>query len=159
MRTAFRIEHRLGVPAPASVVWGLISDLERWPAWNPLAEEVQGALRIGERLVVRETIPGEGAAVIRPMIVDWEPSTQILWRFTEKAGLVGRLRYLEIEKLTDDACIFSIGEDWSGPLARLTPRTRRRTIREAFKTLADALRSHAMAAVGAGDGAPSPSAA
>ena len=33
---AFRLENRIGVAAPASVIWDLVSDLEGWDRWNPL---------------------------------------------------------------------------------------------------------------------------
>ncbi|HEX8244209.1 MAG TPA: SRPBCC family protein, partial [Longimicrobium sp.] len=32
---AFKIEHRIGVAAPADAVWRLVADVERWPEWLP----------------------------------------------------------------------------------------------------------------------------
>ena len=150
MRTVFRIEHRLGVPTPAGVAWALLAKPEAWPDWNPMTQKVRGILHIGDRLILTEQVGEERPRESRPTVQDWEPGSQILLRFSERVGLLTRLRYLEIEKLTDEACIFSIGEDWSGPLARFSDRRRRRALRAAFKAAAEALRDNAVALAATG---------
>jgi hypothetical protein len=139
-KAAFRIEHRLGVAAPPEVVWEALADIEGWPKWNPLYPQAQGQLRIGGLLELTEAAPGVPAAAIAPQIVDWTPEAQILWRVSERGGLIQRLRYIEIDKLTDEACILSSGEDWSGRLAPFVGRTRRRAIRAGLEAMNEALR-------------------
>jgi len=141
---AFRIEHRLGIPAPAHVVWEVLADIERWPEWNPLYPRAQGQLRIGGGLSLTEAAPGREPAELHPRIVDWVPDAQILWRQSEHWGLVSRLRYLEIEKLSDEGCIFANGEDWYGRLARYVDRGRRRALYEGMEAMSLALRDRAV---------------
>ncbi len=149
MKTVYRIEHRLGVPAPAGVIWSLLAKPEAWPDWNPMVTKVKGILHIGDRLLMVEQLgEAEKPAEVRALVQDWEPGAQILLRITERAGMVTRLRYLEIEKLTEEACIFSIGEDWSGPLAKFTPKTRRRALKGTFVRVGEALRDKAAALAG-----------
>jgi hypothetical protein len=31
-----KIEHRIGVQAPAEAIWAVIAEIERWGDWNPL---------------------------------------------------------------------------------------------------------------------------
>ena len=38
---SFRVEHRMGVPAPASVIWEVLSDLPGWSAWNPIYPKIE----------------------------------------------------------------------------------------------------------------------
>lgn len=143
-RAVFRIEHRLGIPAPAHTVWRVISDLEQWARWNPLYPKAEGQLRIGGTLSVTEQLPGLPPEVITPKVVDWVPDAQILWRMSQSYGLIKRLRYFEIEKLSEDGCIFANGEDWFGRLARYVSPARRRAMREGFAALGEAVRERAL---------------
>jgi hypothetical protein len=144
-RTVFRIEHRLGIAAPDHVIWEVLSDLERWPEWNPMYSQASGRLRIGEKLTLTDATPGLQPEVITPSIIDWVPDTQILWGLSQKAGFQKRLRYLEIEKLSDHGCVFANGEDWAGYMAKYVPVRRRRAIRNALEAMSEALRDRAVA--------------
>ncbi len=143
----------MGVPTPASVVWRVISNLSGWSDWNPLYTRAQGQLRIGERLTLTEQVPGQGKRVIVPTVVDWVPDIQILWRMSQ-GGMLRRFRYLEIDKLSDEACIFSNGEDWWGLSARFIGKSRRRAMRQAFEAMGEAVRDRAVALWRAEGGAP-----
>jgi hypothetical protein len=105
-----RVEHRIGVQAPAEVIWECIADISRWPEWNPLYPKAEGQLRIDTKLELTQALPGEKPRVIRPTIVDWVPNEQILWRMRSWAGMLRSIRYIEIEALTETGCIFSNGE-------------------------------------------------
>ena len=151
---AFRIERRLGIPAPIEVVWEVLSDLKTWSAWNPIYPEVKGVLRIAERLQVTEALPDLEPVAITPTVVDWVPDAQILWRLSEGRGFVKRLRYMELEKLSDHGCIFSNGEDWSGGLTRWVGADRRRASRQGFAAMGQALSDQAVALWRERGGAP-----
>src|SRR5258708_37440082 len=45
-----RIEHRIGIQAPAEVIWEVISDLKSWEQWNTLYPKASGLIRIGGAL-------------------------------------------------------------------------------------------------------------
>ena len=151
-KAVFRIEHRLGIQAPAEVVWQVISDLPGWADWNPLYTRAEGQLRIGERLTLTEQLAGQDPQVITPTVVDWVPDAQILWQMSH--GMLRRFRYLEIDKLTDEGSIFSNGEDWWGLPARFIARDRRRAIRRAFEAMNEAVRDRAHALWREQGGAP-----
>ena len=145
LASGFRIEHRLGVPAPAPAVWAVLADIGRWPEWNPMYPKAEGVLRIGAQLALTEAASSQAPQDMTPTIIDWVPEIQILWRLSERKGLIQRLRYIEIDKLTDEACIVSNGENWSGRLAPFVGRPRRRAIRAAFEAMNEALRDRAVA--------------
>ncbi len=142
---AFRIEHRLGIPVPAGVIWQVLADIPGWAAWNPLYPKAKGELRIGQTLTVTEAAPGQAPAEIAYTVVDWVPDSQLLLEARERAGFVRRIRYLEIEALSEGASIFSSGEDWWGRLAAWTPRPRRRALRKGFVAMSEALSARAQA--------------
>ena len=153
-KAIFRIEHRLGIPAPAHVVWQVLADLERWGEWNPLYPKALGKLRIGGELALTEVLPQTEPAEITATVVDWVPEEQILWRLSQAHGFLKRLRYFEIEALTKEGCIFANGEDWYGRPARKITAAQRRAMREAFAALGEALSVRALAVWREHAGAP-----
>ena len=144
-RAVFRIEHRLGIPAPAHAVWQVLADLEAWGQWNPIYPRVQGRLTIGGQLEITEAIPGAEPGQIAATVVDWVPDFQILWRLSQKLGLLKRLRYFEIDAVGEEGCIFANGEDWYGRPARYVTPAQRRAMREGFEALGEALKARALA--------------
>ena len=140
-----KIEHRIGVQAPAEAIWAVIAEIERWPDWNPLYPKAEGKLRIGGPLTLELALPDRKPQTIRPVIVDWIPNEQIHWRLTAFAGLVKATRYLEIEQLNETACIFSNGELFEGPLMRFIPKKTRRAIKAGFRAFGETVRDRAEA--------------
>lgn len=139
---AFRIEHRIGVAASADTIWDLLSDLEGWSRWNPLYTQGAGRLAIGGTLNLTEAIPGRPARTLNPVVVDWEPRSQILWR--SKDGLMAHsVRYLEIEALSETGCIFANGAFFHGYLGEGAARRARRAIQQGYTALGEAVKDHA----------------
>ncbi len=133
----YKVEHRLGVPAPSTVIWDVLSDLGRWPEWNPVYPEISGLLRIAKTLTIRETFPGVQPRTIMPRVIDWVPNEQILWFTKEGGGLVKRIRYIEIEKLTDEDrnCYLSNGEVFEGLLGPRQAKKHKHKLRAGYEAL------------------------
>ena len=137
---AFRIEHRIGVTASADVIWQLISDLDGWKDWNPLYPDAQGKLTIGGTLKLTEALPGKESRSIAPVVVDWEPRAQILWRLD--SGFMSRsVRYLEIESLSETGCIFANGAFFHGMLGEQAAKGNRRAIQQGYDALGEAVKA------------------
>ena len=134
---AFKVEHRVGVPASPAAIWDVLSDLSRWSEWNSVYPDIKGLLRIQQRLLVAEVFPGRKAVLIKPMVVDWVPNEQILWARSEMGGLVKRIRYIEIESLGDAGTnsILSNGELFQGPFGDIVGKARRRWLKKGFEQL------------------------
>jgi hypothetical protein len=147
---SFRIEHRLGINAPAPVIWDVLKDIEQWPQWTDLYPEVSGTLRIGGAVTLTEQIPGGAPQQLKATIIDWVPDAQIHWKSSSSRGWIKRTRYIEIEQLSENGCIFSNGEIYSGFLSRYVDRNRKRAIRIGFAAFGEALREQVMSGMGAG---------
>jgi hypothetical protein len=137
---AFRIEHRIGIQAPASVIWDLIADLPRWSEWNPLYPRAAGRIGLGETLDLTLALPGEEPRQIAPKVMDWEPDAQVVWRLDLVPVLAHTVRYLEIEALSDVGCVFNNGEFFHGMLGERVGRSRRRAIHQGFTLLGEAVK-------------------
>ncbi len=141
----FQIEHRIGVQTPASEVWRHLGEIAAWAEWNPMYPQASGRLRIGETLSLSEAVPGQPPEPIAPTVVDWVPDAQIVWTRKMWGGLVRRTRYLEIQALTEQACVFSNGEMFEGRAARLAPRSLRRALKRGFAAVGEAMKARAEA--------------
>ncbi len=133
----FKVEHRVGVPANSKAIWDVLSDLGRWPEWNTLYPEIDGLLRIQQKLAITEAFAGQPKRVINPMVFDWVPNAQIIWIHSEMGGLVKRIRYIEIEPLTeeDTACVLSNGEIYDGLLGPTVGKRKRKWLKRGFEQL------------------------
>jgi carbon monoxide dehydrogenase subunit G len=84
-------EHSTVISAPASVVWGLTVDVEKWASFMPTVQQVTllepGPLRVGGSARVKQ--PGQSAAVWT--VSRLEPMREFTWE-TRRMGLrmVGR---------------------------------------------------------------------
>ncbi len=149
-----KLEHRIGVNAPASVIWEILADIARWGEWNPLYTSAEGELRIGATLTLTVVLPGETPQVIRPVIVDWVPDDQIHWRLSALGGMIRSIRYIEIEVLGETSCILSNGELFEGLLGPRFANSKRRALRRGFMEMGEALAERAEAAWRARSGPP-----
>ena len=147
---SFRLEHRIGIAAPVAVVWDVLADLEGWADWNPLNPRAAGRLSIGAPLELELQVPGEPATVQKVSVIDWVPNAQLVWAAKYGGGLITSARYLELEALTDQGCVFSNGELYNGLAARFIPRRLRARTRQGFAGLGEALKRR----VETGRGAP-----
>jgi hypothetical protein len=140
-----KIEHQVGVRAPASVVWEIVHDLEQWSNWNPLYTEVSGVIRIGERLKLKLVLPDQDPRDLEAIVIDWTPDEAIHWKTTHLRGLVKTIRYLEIEAKSETGCVFSNGEIFSGLLGPRVAKQLRPSLRQGFAALGEAVRDRAEA--------------
>jgi hypothetical protein len=141
-----KIEHRIGVAAPPLVVWDVIKDIEGWPAWNPIYTAAKGRLGYGEQLKLTCELPDQPAPLdVLATVTEWVPEEQILWTTKSKYGLVRTTRYIEIDKLTETACIFANGELIEGFLAKSRARAFGRSMYKGFELMGEKVKAIAEA--------------
>jgi len=146
MALPLKIEHRVGVQAPAAAIWAFLIDVDGWSRWNPLYPKASGRVGFEARLDLTVALPGEAPREIHPTIVDWTPNEQIIWRLSLLGGLLRSTRYIETETLDNGNVIFSNGEIFEGPLLWMLSRKQRRAIKAGFAAFGDAVRDRAEAA-------------
>ena len=140
-----RVEHRIGVQAPAEVIWAEIADLEAWHEWNPLYPQASGKIRIGGTLDLTLALEGQPPQAIKPVVLDWAPNEQLLWRLKLLGGTIRTTRYIEIEALGPENCIVSNGEFFGGLMGGSLVKRVGRSVRQGFEAMNDALKARAEA--------------
>jgi hypothetical protein len=141
-----KLEHRIGIQAPAEVIWESLADINGWESWNPLYPRAEGTVKIGTTLNLLLDLPGQKPREIHPVILDWAPYDHIHWRLRLLGGWVNTIRYLEIEALSETGCIFSNGEIFDGWLGGYVANRYRKPIRAGMAAMGEALQLRAEAA-------------
>lgn len=67
------------IAAPPEKVWGILTDFESYPDWNPFIIEASGRLARGERLELRMRPPGGKAMTFKPRVLEVESSRELRW--------------------------------------------------------------------------------
>ena len=140
-----RVEDRIGIQAPAELIWEIVYDLASWPEWNPTYPKAEGQVRIGDTLTVTLALPGQPEQVLKPKVLDWVPNEQLHWRLSMMGGLIRTLRYIEIQPLSEEGCIVDNGELFSGLMGRSLGRRVARPVRQGFHAMNEALKDRAEA--------------
>lgn len=140
-----RIEHRIGVQAPARVIWDVIADLAAWAEWNPLYPRAAGDIRIGSTLSLTLAVPGQKPQEIAPVVLEWVPGEQLHWRLSLMGGLIKTTRFIEIETLAEESCIVSNGELFAGLVGPQAAKRLGRSIYRGFREMDEALKARAEA--------------
>ena len=141
----FRVEDRIGIQAPAEVIWEIVHDLSRWQEWNPTYTRAAGQIRIGEVLSLTLELPGQPAEDIAPKVLDWVPNEQIHWELRLMGGLIRTLRYIEIEARGPANCIIDNGEIFRGLMGPSLGKRMGRVVRRGFRAMNEALKDRAEA--------------
>src|ERR1700678_3100053 len=68
------------IDALPEAVWAVLTDLDRYPEWNPLFREASGQVVVGNRITLRCVHPANGRLMtVRPRITAAGPGTELRW--------------------------------------------------------------------------------
>jgi hypothetical protein len=146
LSSSVKIEHRIGVKAPAGVVWEILADVPGWTRWSKLYTRASGVIGFGERLKLEVATPGLPPLAIEPVVFEWEPHQLVHWKLTSLGGLLESVRFFEIDALSESGCIFSNGEMFGGLLGPSRRAMKQRgALRQGFTALGESMRDKAEA--------------
>lgn len=82
------------IDAPPQAVWAVLTDLGRYPEWNPLFREASGQVAAGNRITLRSVHPANGRMMtVRPKITVADPDTELRWESTLPGIISGEHRF------------------------------------------------------------------
>lgn len=118
----------IGMSAPVEKVWGLMSEIEKWPEWN---KDVTSAHLNGELAPGTAFTWKAGPGTITSTLQAVEPGKLIAW-----SGKTMGIKAVHIWRLAAEgnATLVTTEESWSGLLARLLKGYSQKTLQRAVNT-------------------------
>ena len=71
--TTFRVD------APATVVWEVLSDFQRYGEWNPSLPTIAGELRPGAKVAMTLAMPGRPSPKVKATLLEVVPGERLTW--------------------------------------------------------------------------------
>jgi hypothetical protein len=144
LRTTRTIRSAIEIRAPLEIVWGVLTDFDAYPEWNPHVRRVIGKVDSGARITIHTRPSGGRLIVMRPTIVSWTPPHEMRWRGTFLARrLFSGEHGFRLEQIAANRIRFVQDETFSGVLVPFYSRLRLPHTRQGFDEVNEALRDRA----------------
>ena len=118
---SFVIDRRLEVEAPASVVWGVLTDLDSYGQWNPFVPECRSTLRPGDRIEMKVKLGKRTSRQVEEMLTFHE-GREFSYRMRSLPfGALSSLRVQRVEEIEDGRCRYHTHfelQGWLMPVVR-----------------------------------------
>ncbi len=133
------IETAIDIAAKPHEIWAVLTDFDRYGAWNPFISSIDGTAKFGETITVHIGI-GLAAAPIKAEIVTFKENQELAWRSKLIApGLFDRDHIFKIEP-SGDGCTLSQIQTFSGPIAPVAGVLTSEVVRHGLKNMNEALK-------------------
>ena len=129
------------VKATPEKIWGVLTDFEKFPDWNPMMRSLKGNLVVGEKVTVRLEQPGSAPMTFKPTITKVQPIKEFRWQgHLLFPGIFDGEHFFEINDNKDGTCTFNHGENFKGILIPLFGKILDVNTRQAFELMNQGLK-------------------
>jgi hypothetical protein len=137
----------IDIDAPTEVVWQVLTDLDRYPEWNPFITSAAGSAEVGEKLVAHLDPPGGKAMTFKPRVTEVEAGETFEWLGTLGLSGVfdGRHRF-EVEASPTGSKLIQ-SESFDGVLVRFMRKSLDNQTKAGFQAMNSALKARAESVV------------
>ena len=141
---AFVLRETLEIEAPVALVWEVITDLPRYPEWNPFVVGVRSSLAVGGPIAMRVRVLPFFAQPQRETVLECLPERRLCYGVTGvPLNALRSLRYHELRPEGPERTHYCSHFELDGWLAPLTRTLLRRRLERGFDTAARALKERA----------------
>lgn len=138
---AKRLFTDIDIDATPEQVWGVLTDLTAYPAWNPFIVRAEGVVEAGRRLSLTMQPVGGRAMTLRPRLVEVDVPRRLRWRGTVGVpGLMDAEHSFTLEPRGSGTRLVH-QEDFRGVLVPFLAASLDRNTLPAFGAMNEALRS------------------
>jgi hypothetical protein len=108
------------INAPASAVWNILADFDKFPQWNPFMKRISGTLQEGAKLEAFIKPPNSSGMTIKPKILEYKPAEKLRW-----LGVLGVRKLFDgehswtTEEINENTTLFIQKEVFTGLLVPL----------------------------------------
>ena len=133
----------IDIDAKPEVVWQVLTDLDRYPEWNPFITSAVGTPEVGDKLVNRMEPPGGKAMTFKPQVTVVEDGKTFEWLGTLGFSGVfdGRHRF-DIEASPTGTKLIQ-SESFDGVLVRFMRKSLDTQTKAGFEAMNVALKARA----------------
>jgi hypothetical protein len=109
------------IDAPPEAVWGVLTDLPSYPAWNPFTLQVRSSLEVGAPVDLRVRMARFFGLTVgqRQTIRAVEPPRRLSWGMRMMGGLIRAERHQTLEPLEGGRTRYRSEDTIEGPLGAL----------------------------------------
>ena len=138
------IHSDIEIKAPATRVWQLLTDFNRFPEWNPFIRRAKGEVKAGALLEVRIQPSGASGMTFKPTVLKCEPNHELRWLGRLLIpGLFDGEHIFIIEAIDTDRVRFIQREVFTGLLVPLLLRSLGSGTQRGFEEMNWALKARA----------------
>lgn len=114
------IKTQIKIDASPGKVWGILTDFENYPKWNPFIKSILGMKKEGGQLTVKIHPPEGSSMTFKPVILIYKENSELRWlgKLLFK-GLFDGEHYFILDKNKDGGTTFIHGEKFTGALVNL----------------------------------------
>jgi hypothetical protein len=132
------------IDAPANKVWGILTDFDSYPDWNPFIRKLKGKAAEGQKIEAFLQPEGSTGMSFSPKILKVEPNKELSWlgRFLLPKIFDGE-HIFEIAEIENDKTLFVQREKFKGILVPLVMKRIGKGIQKGFDEMNKALKERA----------------
>jgi hypothetical protein len=137
------ISATIQIGAAPSAVWAVLTDLGRYPEWNPLFRQASGQVAVGQRITLHSVHPVSGRLMtVRPKVTVADPGVELRW-VSSLPGIISGEHSFTLTPAGGGTRLVQ-SETYRGLLASLPGQALARA-QDSFRGLNEALRDRAEA--------------
>jgi uncharacterized protein YndB with AHSA1/START domain len=141
---SFTIVHTLEVAAPAATVWSVITDLARYPEWNPFVVACASTLEVGAPIDMRVHVFQSFAQPQREQILEHVPGRRLAYGLPMRPlGSLASRRSHEVTALGPDRTRYVSHFELTGWFAPVVEALLGSRLRHGFTAMSAAIKTRA----------------
>lgn len=143
MNSTTTIEHQILIYASPSLVWRVLTDLDRYAIWNQYAIEAHGSLEVGSEVEIVVRL-GSSTQRVNNKVLEIVPEKRLCWvSMNWYQMLVHGTRCRVLEAQPDGTTRFRESETMQGPFARLVIRLLHNQLAAGLQAECDSIKAEA----------------
>ena len=141
---SFEIDQSVEIGAPPAVVWNVITDLARYPDWNPFVVACDSTLVVGEPIAMRIRVIASFAQSQTETVFEHEPGRRLSYGLSEvPLGAIRSRRSHLVMPAGPDGARYESHFELSGWLAPLVRVLAGAWLERGFKAMTEAIAARA----------------
>lgn len=140
MKKHIHTEIELEVSAPKA--WNVLTDLEKYPDWNPFIQRIEGNTVSGATLRVALKLEGKKEMVFTPRVLVADAPHEFCWKGKLLLpGVFDGMHRFYIRSIDENRCVLVQEETFSGILSGMIFRQIGQATEQAFHAMNQALKT------------------